>query len=137
MKAFELKILAADKPFFSGQCESVVVPTPDGEYGILADHRNLIAAVSPGMMMYRPVGDKNRYASVADGLVKVEKGKVLVLVDTAEHPEEIDVMRAQRELDVAKEELLQKQSIAEYQANLARLARAVSRLKAKNYRTGD
>lgn len=34
MKAFHLKLLAADKVFFDGECASLVAPSADGQYGI-------------------------------------------------------------------------------------------------------
>ena len=42
---FPLHVLAADKPFYEGDCESLVVPTLDGEYGVLAGHCNTICAI--------------------------------------------------------------------------------------------
>ena len=35
-KTFQVHILAADRPFYVGPCESVILPTVDGQYGILA-----------------------------------------------------------------------------------------------------
>ena len=70
-------------------------------------------------------------AAVSNGLVKVENGEVLVLVDTIERPEEIDANRARRDADAAKEALLQKKSIQEYRSAQANLARALSRLRVK------
>lgn len=133
MKEFDLTILASDKPFFSGKCEALVLPTSNGEYGVLANHSNTIAAITPGMLKYRIPGGENFVASVSEGIIKIENGSVLVLVDTAEHPEEIDANAAKRQIDEAKEALLQKQSIADYQATRARMARALGRLKTKNY----
>ena len=96
MEAFQVHILAADHTFYEGPCESLVVPTVDGEAGILAHHCNIIAAVVPGELRCRtPEGEKYR-AAVSEGLVKVEGGDVLVLVDSAERPEEIDANRARR-----------------------------------------
>ena len=137
MTAFNLTILASDKPFFNGKCESVILPTSHGEYGVLAHHRNMIAAITTGMLKYRPENDEMHIASVSDGIIKIEKGDVLVLVDTIERPEEIDANRAQLEIDKANEALLQKRTRAEYEASRARLARAINRLKAKNYRISD
>ena len=45
---FHLDILAASVPFYRGDCVSLVLPTTDGEYGILANHSNMIAALVPG-----------------------------------------------------------------------------------------
>jgi F-type H+-transporting ATPase subunit epsilon len=52
-----------------------------------------------------------------------------MLVDTAEHPEDIDRVRAEAALERAKEQLRQKQSIEEYHVSQASLARAMLRLK--------
>ena len=48
MRPFELHILASDKPFYEGECVSLVIPTPTGQYGIQAYHSNLVTAVVPG-----------------------------------------------------------------------------------------
>ena len=56
---------------------------------------------------------------------------MLLLVDTAERPEDIDANRAKRAADAAKEELLQKKSLQEYKSAQANLARARSRLRVK------
>ena len=64
--------------------------------------------------------------------MKVEEGEVLVLVDSALRPEDVDEARQRRIADEAKEALLQKKSIEEYHAAQARLARALARLKVKS-----
>ena len=64
-------------------------------------------------------------------MVKVEANDVLVLVDSAERPEEIDAARARREADQAREALLQQKSRQEYQIALARDAWALNRLRVK------
>ena len=61
----------------------------------------------------------------------LENGEVLILVDSCERPEEIDVNRAKKAEAKAKEELLQKKSIQEYQSAKLHLARAINRLKVK------
>ena len=45
MDTFQLNILAASSAFYEGECESLVVPTPDGKCGVLAHHSNAIAAI--------------------------------------------------------------------------------------------
>ena len=45
MDTFQLNILAASSVFYEGECESLVVPTPDGKRGVLAHHSNAIAAI--------------------------------------------------------------------------------------------
>lgn len=133
MNTFHLRILASDDTFFDGECENLIVPCPDGSFGVQAHHINMISAVSPGELHYRPAEGPDagveKIAAVSSGLVKVENNDVLVLVDTAERPEEIDINRARRAADEAKEALLQKKSIQEYRIAQYSLARAVSRMR--------
>ena len=64
-------------------------------------------------------------------MVKVEDNDVLVLVDSAERPEEIDTNRAERAVAEAKEAMLQKKTVQEYKMAQAHLARAINRLRVK------
>ena len=132
MENLPVHILAADEPFYEGPCQSISVPTTTGMYGVLAHHTNVILAIVPGTLRYRCKGEDEKLAAVSAGLMKVENGKVLILVDSAERPEEIDANRAQRAADRAKEELLQKKSIQEYRMAQSNLARALSRLQVKS-----
>ena len=132
MDQFTVYILAADEPFYEGPCESLSVPTITGMYGVLAHHTNVIMAIVPGTLHYRCPGQEEQLAAVSAGLMKVENGEVLILVDSAERPEEIDANRAKRAADRAKEELLQKMSIQEYRMAQSNLARALSRLQVKS-----
>ena len=131
-EAFNVHILAANHPFYEGECESLILPTLNGMYGVRAHHRNMITANVPGELQYQLPGEEKQIASVSAGLAKIENGEVLVLVDSAERPEEIDVNRAKRQADEAKEAILQKKSIQEYRIAQAALARALSRLRVKN-----
>lgn len=134
MNTFNLHILAADRPFYEGECESLVLPITEGQYGIKANHSNMIAGVVPGPLMYRDeVGDEVN-AVVSEGMIKVDHNEVLVLVDTIELPEEIDTNRAERAAAHAKEELLKKRSRQEYLMAQTELARATSRLKVSKMR---
>lgn len=131
MSAFELQILAADRPFYEGPCTSLIVPTPQGKYGILAHHANAVIALVPGMLSYMAPGKAPRFAAVSDGLVKIEGNRVLVLADSAERPQDINANRAKRAASAAQEAILQKKGVEEYRLAQARLARAMARLKVK------
>lgn len=133
MNRFELNVLAAEKPFYEGDCVSLVIPTTNGQYGIQAMHSNMIAAIVPGMLKITAPDGEETIAAVSEGLVKVEDGHVLILVDTAERPEEIDENHAKRSAEQAKEAILQKKSIQDYHAAQAKMARAISRLRVKKY----
>ena len=136
MDTFQVHILAADKTMYEGPCVSLTIPASDGERGILAHHSSMMAALVPGTIRWRPPEQEVQLAAVSPGMVKVEGNDVLVLVDSAERPEEIDVVRAQREIEEAREALLQKRSRQEHQIAQATMARALNRLRVKNMGIG-
>lgn len=129
MNTFHLEVLAAEGPFFRGECESLIVPTPEGQRGILAHRANIISALSPGALTFRTPDGVTHRAAVSAGLVKVENNTVLILTDSAERPEDIDANRAKLAEERAREELLQKRSQVEYRLAQANLARALNRLR--------
>lgn len=133
MNTFSLLVLAAEKPLYDGECTSLVIPTANGQYGIQPMHSNMIAAIVPGMLKITSPSGEETVAAVSEGLVKVENNHVLLLVDTAERPEEIDINRASRAAAEAKEAILQKKSIQDYRAAQAKMARAMNRLKVGKY----
>lgn len=136
MKNFTLHLVGADRLFYEGECQSVVVPAVDGQYGVLADHANLITAIVPGELSFTVPGEKSEVVAVAGGIMKVEDNDVLILVDYFLRPEEIDADRAMQEEAAAREIMLQKRSRREYRSAQAQLARAVTKLKVRRKGSG-
>ena len=129
MKTFMLSVLAADSCIYVGECSSVILPAADGQYGVLADHCNTISAVVPGLLEYTLPNGEVQSVAVSNGMVKIENNEAMILVDSAERPEEIDIRRAERAAAEAREQMLQKKSIMEYRTAEAYLARALNRIK--------
>lgn len=156
MKKFNIRIIAAEKDFYEGPCESLVVPLMDGEIGILAGHMNLMGAVIPGELHMKiddyekylpdksvvdPRTIKNRTEGIVDvvvsaGLLKVENGNVTILVDSAELPHEIDEKRAQKAAEQAKADLKHNLSIAEHRNAEHALMRATARISSRRRHFG-
>lgn len=130
-KTFRLELLAADRPFYIGECEHLIYPTEDGLVGILPGHESLVTIVTPGEIRYM-VDGQWRYAAISDGFAEIRSDYALILGDAIELPEEIDRKRAEEAMKRAKEEMLQKQSIIEYYQTQAALNRAMNRLKISN-----
>ena len=129
--SFYLKIIAANRVFYSGRCRSIIVPEYDGQKEILAHHEDMVIAVNDGEMRFQPEGSDNwEYAVVGIGFVEIVNNRVTLLVESAERPEEIDVARAREAKERAEEQMRQKQSMHEYYHSRASLARAMARLKA-------
>lgn len=131
MNTFSLRIYEADDTFLIGEAEMVIVPTPDGEYGVMAHHENMVVSVAPGELKYRLAGQELKYAFVASGMMRIEDNDVLILTEAAEHPEEIDMVRVRRKEAEAKEAMLQKKSIKDYYLAQATLIRSINRMRVK------
>jgi F-type H+-transporting ATPase subunit epsilon len=128
LKTFQLEIIASDREFYKGDCENLIFPGLDGEYGILPNHEAMVTVLLAGEIRYKITGEW-RYAAVSAGFIEIEKDYVILLADTVELPEEIDIRRAEGAKLRAQERLRQKQSIQEYYHSQAALNRAMSRLK--------
>jgi F-type H+-transporting ATPase subunit epsilon len=127
-KTFELEIVATDRIFYKGECEHLVITAIDGLLGILPGHEPLVTTLPSGELKYM-VDGKWRYAAISDGFIQVMPDKSVILADSCELPEEIDIKRAEEARQRAEERLRQKQSIQEYYQTQAALNRAMNRLK--------
>ena len=134
--------MASEHMVYDGDAESVSLMTTEGSVGILAHHSNLIMAVVPGIIEFVPAGEEAKAIgisgkqvwAVSDGLLKVENNEVMILVDTAEHPEEIDEARARRAEEKAREDMKRANSQRDVALASAELSRAVSRIKASKHK---
>ena len=131
MNTFHLRILAAERTFYDGPCQSLTVPTIDGLYGLMALHENVVIAVIPGMLTLHTPDGAEQIAAVSEGMLKMENNEALVLVDTIERPEEIDLNRAERIAAESEALLHEKHSAQEQTLVMARMARALSRVHVK------
>ncbi|MDD7517370.1 ATP synthase F1 subunit epsilon [Ruminococcus flavefaciens] len=127
-KTFHLEIIATDRIFFSGEVEHLVITAIDGLIGIMAGHEPLVTSLPTGELKYMVNGEW-KYAAISEGFIQVMPDSSIILADTCELPEEIDIKRAEEAKERAEELLRQKQSIKEYYETQAALNRAINRLK--------
>lgn len=129
MTPFKLEILTPDKLFFDGETENLIVRTTVGDKGILARHEDYVAALPIGKMKVKIDGNF-RTAAVSEGMIKVSQDKTVVLVQSCEWADEIDVERAKAAKEKAEEAMQSAQKddksylIAEY-----KLKRALNRIE--------
>ena len=128
---FKLDIIASDRHFYNGEAEMIVLPGIDGEYGILSGHEAMVTAIVTGEIDITLDGKELRVA-VSEGFAEIKPESVVIIVDSAEWPEEIDINRAKRAKERAEEKLRQEQSQIEYYHSKLALARAMNRLTIKN-----
>lgn len=125
---FLLEIITPTRRFFSEEVEMVIFRTPLGEMGILKGHAPMVAAVDVGPVRIKQDGQW-KDAVLTEGFMEVTEDKVVILTDTAEWPEEIDVNRAEAARQRAQERLQYQKGQIEYMRSEAALARALARLR--------
>ena len=128
MEKFILNITASSGEFYQGSCESMVLPVKEGVYGVQAGHSPVLVAIHMGMLKFTVDGE-TREILVGDGIAEVTPTFVLLLVDSAERPEDIDKNRAEAARIRAEERLQHKQSMREYYETKIALDRAMQRLQ--------
>ena len=127
-KTFTLRVIVSDKIFYDGKCVQLIIPATDGAMGILANHENMVVAVTNGDMRIQTEDGSWIEAAIGTGFAQISNNRAMVLADTAERPEEIDEERAKRALERAQVRLRQRQSLQEYHLSQAAMSRAMSRL---------
>lgn len=127
-KTFYLEITASDRKFYNGECEMMIFPAIDGQQGILPNHESMVTTVKAGELRFKVNGEWKE-AAVGDGFVEIMPEFVVLLADTVEWPDEIDIRRAKEAKERAQERLRQKESQREYYHSKAALSRAMARLK--------
>lgn len=86
---------------FSLRCEWVSAPSIDGEFGVLAGHLPLLAAMKCGVLKAKSEG-KEQAVAIGPGFVSASPTKVEILSDLFAHPRDIDVSTVKGELKDAE-----------------------------------
>ena len=129
---FFLQVLASNKIFYKGRCQKLIIPLEDGEKAVLPHHEDMVIAVSVGEMRLMDEDGQWIHAVVGKGFIQIINNRVTLLVDTAEHPEEIDERRAEEVRERAAEQLKQRKGLQEHSHFEASLARSLARLRTKH-----
>ncbi len=132
-KTFHLSILTPEHSFFEGEVEMLVLESEDGEVGILPNHAPVVISTIESELRFMANGQW-RWAASSSGFATVTQDQVLVMLQSAEWPEEIDINRAKRAEYEARELLRQKKSMEEYRTARTMLSKAMVRLRVSTRR---
>lgn len=130
MKELKLEIITPTKVAFTGNVKSLTVPGSLGSFQVLFNHAPLISTFEVGRIKLENEQAETNEFTTGGGTIEVKNNVILVLADSLESKEEIDITRAQGALQRAKNRLgnKSKEEIDQIRAEAA-LARAVNRLK--------
>jgi F-type H+-transporting ATPase subunit epsilon len=135
MDKIHFKIATTERVVYKDDVDQVTLPTQMGEITVLPNHLPLIANLVAGEILIKKDGAE-QLLSVSGGFIEVLADKVVVLADTAERADELDVERAEAARRRAEEALKTKRVDSKEFANLAgQLEKELARVKvAKKYR---
>jgi len=101
-----LRVLAPDQSVFDSTAEEVILPSTTGLLGVLPGHISMVTAIDIGVLRVLKNGTWDSIALMG-GFAEVESDEVTILVNGAEMGTHIDSMKAEAELEKAKNQLTQ------------------------------
>ena len=136
MATLTVEVITGERSLFSESgVDMVSAPGADGTLGILPNHAALISTLDAGELVIKKGGSEDRMV-VFGGFIEVLFNKVLILADSAERIDEIDLDRAEQSRERAAESLRNRKEITDIAAEEAALKRAAVRLRVGRRRAG-
>ncbi|MEW5806908.1 MAG: F0F1 ATP synthase subunit epsilon [Acidobacteriota bacterium] len=123
------EVVMPERRVLSATVDEVVLPGKMGYFGVLPGHAPFLTSLSIGLITYR-IGERSHYIAVSWGFCEVLYDKVIVLAETAEKAEEIDLQRALDKKQQAEEILRLKKGDLEFKTAEIRLRKALARIEA-------
>ncbi len=131
MAEINLEIITPEKIIYKDSVDSITVPGTKGMFQVLKDHAPLMSTIEIGVITLNK-SDENTYLTTAGGTIEVLNNNVLILADSVEVIDDIDIDRAESAKTRAEENLKRKKEkeIDGVRAELA-LKRAINRINAR------
>lgn len=125
---FLLEIVTPKGVVYSREVEHVRIPGSDGYFGVLVNHTPVMAALAIGEIQVTVDHDLKRFAT-SGGYAEVLASRVILLAETAEEADKIDVVRARNAEKRAEERIREHAAGLDDERARAALARALNRLR--------
>ena len=108
MATFHFDLVSPEKLAFSGEVDQVDVPGLEGDFGVLAGHAPVIAAMRPGILTVIQDGKREKII-VLGGLAEVSEKGLTVLADVATSIDELDRAAFAEQISGMEEKLAEKE----------------------------
>jgi len=127
---FKLSVVTPEKTVFEQDAKSIIAPGSEGYLGVLSNHAPLITALIPGRLTVTDAAGDSRDYSVSGGFLEVSRNVATILADAIETLREIDLERAGRAEERARQRLSNRsQKDIDVPRAEAALARALNRIR--------
>ncbi|HJX04012.1 MAG TPA: F0F1 ATP synthase subunit epsilon [Dehalococcoidia bacterium] len=134
MSTIRLEIITAERQVFADDVSAVIAPGFEGMLGILPHHAPLMTMLLPGEIVIKR-GAEETFLCVTGGFLEVRPDKVIILADSSERCEEIDMSRAEEAKRRAEEKLKSNSPDIDHSRAEAALRRSLIRIKVAQRRT--
>jgi F-type H+-transporting ATPase subunit epsilon len=124
-----VEVVAAERRVLEDDVDEVLAPTPQGQIGVLPHHAPLLTLLAPGELRLRK-GPDETVVAIGGGFMEVGRDRVVVLADSAERAEEIDIARAEEARRRAAARLAERPPELDVERAQAALLRSLARLRA-------
>lgn len=128
-KKLRLKVITPSAIVLDQNIEQIIARSVDGELGILPDHIPFITPLSAAPLQYWVSGER-MVGVVLGGMMEVSKDEVTIISDHAALAEDIDVVKAEKEKQLAEAKLAQKKDKLDVQKAELELTRLLVMLEA-------
>lgn len=129
-KEFTLSVVAPDREVVAENVTSVVAPGTSGYFGVMADHLPLVAALKPGLLEYLDPQGQRHFVYVGGGFVEIKANKMTVLADEASRARDIDLTRAEADLEQARRALRGEDAELSQEQAVQEVDKAIQRIRA-------
>ena len=132
MATYHLQIVTPDRMVYDGEAEKIILRTVNGDVCILPHHIDYAVPLAIGEARITDGQGNTRLAACNNGMLSVHGNEVRVVAVTVEWADDIDLERARRAEESAKEMLdkLQREDV-DFNVAEARLKRALTRIQVK------
>jgi F-type H+-transporting ATPase subunit epsilon len=119
MATFHFDLVSPEKMAFSGEVDQVDIPGTEGDFGVLAGHAPVVAAVRPGILTIIR-GEAREKVIVLGGLAEMSEKGLTVLTEVATSIEELDRARFADTISEMQAKLAEKEG-SEFDREIERL----------------
>lgn len=104
--SLEISIIVPDRVFWKSDVKEVILPTLNGQMGVLKDHIPILTGLDTGLMLVRNTENLNWLIIVVmGGFALVNNNKITILVNEAELGSDINFEEAESSFLAAKKVL--------------------------------
>ncbi len=130
-----VEVVTPERRVMTKECDEVILPGVMGSFGVLPGHAAMLSALQPGVAMVR-TGNEKSIMAVGGGFAEVLPDRVIVLAETCEMSNEIDIDRAKQSVVEWEQRLKDKTAGAETDVDVARvkILKHLARISAKQWR---